>query len=333
MSSLPVLVVSCDRYADVWRPFFQLFWRRWPDCPGPVYLGSNDATYDDPRVQPLRIGEDVTWAAGLLSMLDRISGEYVIIMLEDFLLMQTVDNERIQRLSRIAVAEQVGCLRLYSIFPPERPIADYPELASFAPADRYRITLQAAIWRVELLKRLLVPGFTPWDFELVGSQMSDFMPDRIWGVKEPAIVYDHVIEKGKWRPQGLAICREAGIEADVARRGAFTVAELEGHEQAGVASAEFAERKRQAVMRFRKGRRAEALRDVLWCVRRQPASIQLWAIAAAGCVGPSAMASLQRLHVRAKVAAATRAYRRALRARAPQQAARETPGATGTQQG
>jgi hypothetical protein len=329
MSSLPVLVVSCDRYADLWRPFFQLFWRRWPDCRGPVFLGSNYATYDDPRIQPLRIGEDVTWAAGLRSMLDAISAEYVIVMLEDFLLMRTVDNERIERLVDIAVSEQLGCLRLYSIFPPATAVARYPELGSFAPGESWRVTAQAAIWRVDTLRRFLVPGFSAWDFEQVGTQMSDFMPDRIWGVREPALVYDHAIEKGRWRPQGIEICREADVVVDFSKRGTFTVVELQRHEQAGFPAAEFAARKTLAIRRFSEGRRAAGIRDLVWCLRRRPASLQLWAIGAAGCLSPSSMGWLQRLHLRAKLARATRSYHRALRSGKRQHAALRPAGETG----
>src|SRR5438874_1592741 len=158
MADVPVLVVSCDRYADLWRPFFELFWRRWPDFAGEIHLGSNYATYDHPRVQALRVGDDVTWA---------------------------------------------------------------------------------------------------------GSLMSDFMPDRIWGVKEPALVYDHAVEKGRWRPQGLEICREAGIDLDLAKRAAFTPAELQQLEQAGVASAAIARRKTDAMRLFREGRRGAGMREVL----------------------------------------------------------------------
>jgi hypothetical protein len=331
VSELPLLVVSCDRYADLWRPFFQLFWRRWPDFGGQIHLGSNYATYDDPRVQPLRVGDDVTWAASLRNMLDRIPGEYVIVMLEDFLLMQPVDNARIQRLAHIAMSEQVGCLRLYSIYPPEHQVAEYQELGAFNPGDPWRITAQAAIWRIATLRKLLVPGFSAWDFELVGSRMSDFMPDRIWGVKEPALVYDHAVEKGRWRPQGLTICADAGIEVDLAKRGAFTPAELQQHEQVGAAAAGIALRKTAAIRHFTEGRRADGMRDLLWCLRRQPASLQLWTIAAAGLTGPGSMTLLQRLHLRMKVANATRRYHDVMRQRRSQPAAVTPAGGTGRQ--
>ncbi len=332
MASLPVLVVSCDRYADLWRPFFELFWRHWPDCRGPVYLGSNYASYDDPRVHVLRIGEDITWAASVAAMLDRIDADYLIVMLEDFLLMEPVDHARVEQLADLAMSERLGCLRLYSIYPPPRPVAGHPGLGWFAPADDYRITAQAAIWRVDTLRRLLVSGFSAWDFELIGSQMSDHMDDRIWGVYEPALKYDHGVEKGRWRPQGLAICRDAGIAVDLTSRGMFTATELERHEQTGAAAAQFAARKTHALKLFREGRRLQALSDVRWCLARRPFLAQMWVIAVVGCAGPSAVTWLQRLHVRAKVAAAERAYRRAVRRSAAGASEPRASGAPGTRQ-
>ena len=72
MSGVPILVVSCDQYADVWPAFFELFFRHWPDCPGSVHLGTNFKAYDDPRVRMLRVGRDVTWAASVSIKVPRL---------------------------------------------------------------------------------------------------------------------------------------------------------------------------------------------------------------------------------------------------------------------
>ena len=50
------------------------------------FLGTNFETYDDPRVRTLAIGDDTTWADGVVRMLDSIRSDYVILLLEDFLL-------------------------------------------------------------------------------------------------------------------------------------------------------------------------------------------------------------------------------------------------------
>src|SRR5262249_11393787 len=40
-----ILVASCERYCQAWRPFFTLFQRYWPDCPYQVFLGTDRGSY------------------------------------------------------------------------------------------------------------------------------------------------------------------------------------------------------------------------------------------------------------------------------------------------
>ena len=56
-----VLISSCDAYADLWRPFFTLFWLNWDDCPFPVYLSTNELHYPDRRVTTLNAGPEAVW--------------------------------------------------------------------------------------------------------------------------------------------------------------------------------------------------------------------------------------------------------------------------------
>ena len=37
-SELAIVVMSCDRYADMWEPFIRCFEQYWPDCPYEKYL-------------------------------------------------------------------------------------------------------------------------------------------------------------------------------------------------------------------------------------------------------------------------------------------------------
>lgn len=84
MVDISVLIVSCDKYSDLWKPFFTLFWRYWPNSSFKVYLGSNYLVYKDSRVKTIAIGEDKSWSQGLLDMVSRIDTPFIILMLEDF---------------------------------------------------------------------------------------------------------------------------------------------------------------------------------------------------------------------------------------------------------
>jgi hypothetical protein len=226
MESVSVLINSCDKYSDLWLPFFHIFFQQWPDCPYPVYLGSNQKAYEDPRIQTLCIGDDVTWATSTRRMLERLDRPYVLMLLDDFLLIRRVDSRAVERLVAIAEEEKLDCLRLRPFPPPSRPVPGYPGLGEIQRGEMYRISTQAAIWKVEALYSLLKPDFDIWRMESIGSLLSDRMKLKIWSVYAPVLDYRHGVEKGRWLEGGLRICREAGIPVDIETRPVIREAEL-----------------------------------------------------------------------------------------------------------
>lgn len=308
MFKTPLLVISCDKYADLWKPFFTLFFHQWPDCPYPLYLGSNFKTYPDERVIPITIGDDISWTSGVRQMLNHINAEYIILFLEDFLIKRKVNTRAVDRLVQIARERRVGCLRLAALLPlslpPTRPLAEFPGLGVIEPGEPYRVTAQAAVWSVETLRHLLVPGFNAWEFEAIGTQLSEDMPDPFWGLYEPAIVYDHGVEKGKWKPEGLAICREAGVQVDLGPRPVFTEEELSAYYSAIAFQSQSHLNKRGAISEFRAGRRLSGFKSALHHLGNEPLSIHSWAILLFGLFGPKPMAWLQKMHLRRKVLSA-----------------------------
>jgi hypothetical protein len=302
----PILVVSCDAYADLWRPFFEVFWRRWPDCPFPVHLGSNHRRFDDERVTAVTVGEDRGWADGVRRMLDAVGSDYVIFFLEDFFLQREVDTSRVRRLVDLARRNEVGCLRLTRYGAPfDLPSESVPgasEVGRVAKGHPYRVSAQVAVWRTDVLRSLLVPGFSPWEFEFVGSPLSERLAAEFWEVLTPVIHYDHGVEKGKWKPDGIAICAGAGVAIDVAARGVFSPADLERHlQQAEPGLARFASH-HATMAHFRRGRRREGVRSALAAVSREPLRLKMWAVLLIGVLGPRPLHWLEEVNLRWKLA-------------------------------
>ena len=226
MRDIPLLVVSCDRYSDLWEPFLQIFRQYWADCPFPLFLGSNHKISPDPAVTTIAIGDDRGWGAGLQSFLDRLDAKYVLMFLEDFFLEETVDTANVLRLAEIAVRNKLGCLRLTPNPPPHQGVEGSPGLGWILPGDPYRVSTQVALWRVETLASLLRPNFTAWDFELKGSLLSEKTSEPFWSVQEPVIRCRHAVERGLWLPTSLATCQGAGINVDLTVRRAMTNREI-----------------------------------------------------------------------------------------------------------
>lgn len=228
-NDLAIVVVSCDAYADLWPVFFALWRRHWPDCPYPVYLVSNVRRCEEPGVVGVDVGPDRTWAQNLRTALDRIGHERVLLLLEDFLLEARVDTARVRALARTASEADAHVLRLVANPGPSRPAAIGPEIGTLDTADRWRVSTQAAVWRTATLRALLRPRYTAWDFEWLGTRLSSAVfPDGFYGVYDPALVYRHGVERGRWLPHGLAICAAAGVPVDLAARPSMTARQLWG---------------------------------------------------------------------------------------------------------
>lgn len=289
VSQTPVLVVSCDRYADLWRPFFKIFWHYWPDCPFPVYLGANYKRHNDPRVKTITVGEDMSWAAGVIKMLDSLKSDYVLLFLEDFFLKEKVDTNRILNLVETARLNKIGCLRMVSAshlsFPPTHPIEKHPGLGVISSGDMNRVSTQVALWKTETLMKLLTPRFNPWQFEEIGTILSEGMPDQFWGTYRPAILYDQCVERGKWRPEGLKHCRNIGIEVDLTVRQILSEDDVRRLLLAEESERLFSDLKRSTILKFKAGKRIEGLKYGIQLIGKKPFSVKVWTIVFFGLLG------------------------------------------------
>jgi len=211
-----VVMFSCERYAQAWRPFFTLFNRYWSDCPYERYLGTNQGSYPD--VMTLQTGEDGTaksWTTSLRKVLAAIPNDYVIFFQEDFLLERPVDTLLVRKLLRHAMDYDVGCLRL---FPEPVPTGQWREceaLGTIGVFDDFRLSLQASIWKRSLLLDLLVDGEDPWVTEFVGSRRSQFCREPFLSVRHAAMpYYATAIIGGEWQDYSLALLDREGISRE-----------------------------------------------------------------------------------------------------------------------
>jgi hypothetical protein len=243
-------------------------------------------------------------------MLDAITESHVIVMLEDFLLTQRVDTSSIDRLVEIAHKEGIDCLRLSPLPDPSplpiRAVADYADLGVVEPGTLYRVSAQPAVWSVAALRDYLIPGFTPWEFELLGTQLSEHRSHTFWGPFRPTLRYFHAVEKGRWTPHGVEFCRSLGISPDLEARPAFTPAEFETHLTADPISHIVAREQRSAIDGFSRGERRVGLHHAIAALKHQPTKLSLWALLAAGIIGPRALQWLRKRHLAYRVASITR---------------------------
>jgi hypothetical protein len=207
----------------LWTPFFTLFWRHWPDCPYPVYLGTNQAACNHPRVRTLNAGPDESWSTNLRFFLSRIDSDYVLFLLEDFFF--------IKRVSTAAISDQLSALhslhgtmlRLFPNPPPHLPVKGYADIGSVHHLAPFRVSAQAALWKRADFLSLLVDGESPWEFEQRGTLRSRARTGGFYCTRRPVLPYIHVVEQGRWFRSAAQRFAAENIGCDFDVRGVISV--------------------------------------------------------------------------------------------------------------
>jgi len=176
-----------------------------------------------------------------------------------------------------------------------------PDIGIVSKGTPYRIATQPAIWRKDVLLQLLIPGFSAWEFEHLGTTMSEFIDEQVWGPLEPYIFYEQGVEKGKWKPSALSICRDVGVDVDLSLRQAFTQKELQDHFDACLDASGCHAFKMSAIRAYLAGQRMEGLRNIVRYLLRFHFSLQAWIILVAGVCSPAVLQWVRRAHVSSKI--------------------------------
>ncbi len=237
-SALTVLVNSTDTYDDCWRPFFTLFSKFWPRCPFPILLNTEKKDFAWPgldvrasRVALADAQASPAWGDCLLRCLDLVGSEVILYLQEDYFLSAPIDVARIVSLARRMIDEGHSHVSLtpFSMERPWRPIPGDPLLCAVDQRAAFRISLQAGLWRTEVLRRHLRRHENPWQFEVWGTQRSHRIQESFVCVNPDALKHGAValvpyfptgIVEGRWQEEAvIPLFRQHGIETDFSRRG------------------------------------------------------------------------------------------------------------------
>lgn len=217
-----ILVLSCDKYSDLWPPFFETFFRFWPDVPFPVYLLGNEQTFPHDRVTTLLSGPDRDWSSSLINVLKQIPQAHVMLLIEDAFLTQPVATSEVLKIADWTVQNKASYVRMRASPPPDERVNE--DLGRIYEGALYRTSLFTSIWRRDLLLASLREGESAWSFELQGHERLNDYPD-FYSTYQSPFTYIHGVEKGHWHRAAVRKLRKMGCNIDLSRRPQFSRAQ------------------------------------------------------------------------------------------------------------
>jgi len=200
--NLTILFSSYGDYQDLLPITYYFFNKYWKDCPYDIFWGSNGKHIKDfnsiaPKWKYIYSSdEDLGWSKNLKTYLEDITTDYVLLLLDDFLLFKTPKEKLINDGLELMKKHQAVYLRLKANPKADKKITNIFGKINYYSA--YRSSLQPAIWKKDILLKLCEYNFNPWEFEWKAGIVQETINKSFLGVFEDIIFTQHCIEKGMW---------------------------------------------------------------------------------------------------------------------------------------
>jgi hypothetical protein len=196
-SNIAFLVLSCDKYSDLWEPYAQLFNKYWEDCPYDKYFATNQIPFDKYGFKSILMGEDKAWSMGLIYTLNNLKNryDYVLLTLEDLFIIKNIDTDFVEQCIDEFINLEGNYLRLYTKIKPNKQTNKYfGEINKNIP---YRHSCINSVWKIDFLLQILVPEENAWEFEKSGERRTAFI-DKFYCATKNCFILSNTVIKGKW---------------------------------------------------------------------------------------------------------------------------------------
>lgn len=204
-TELSVLITSCDKYSHLLPYCTVLFDKYWePGMSYRKYISTESTTLEHPDYTPIHT-EDANWTNALTKALTKIETPYVFVLLDDFFLRRTITTSTINNALNL-VKEQDADKYTYH----------YPHVVFEGRLDKtkfgnnifkvqqdadYTLSLQPSIWKVAFLKKCLLAGESPWQFEIEGSaRVNKTIQHKIFMEVIDRGFHEEAMSRGKFTP-------------------------------------------------------------------------------------------------------------------------------------
>lgn len=230
---LTLFINSCDAYSDCWGPFFTLLKKYWRDIDLPIILNTETKIYYDKDLEIIcpivekTSGHKLNWGERFLKSLEYVKTKYVLLILDDFFIMDYVDVGQINYFLDLMKTDDISHILLCEA-PGPNLNSKYNSLMERGKEVPYRFSLQVGIWNKNILGKYIRKHESPWDTEIWATKRSWKLKDDFFCIKsekdKPIKYFDTgVIARGKWmKNKVLNFFEKENIKIDFSKRGFYS---------------------------------------------------------------------------------------------------------------
>lgn len=227
---LSILVVGYDGYYDVWTHFAFFINKFWKDRPK-TYLATSLLEPQYENIEIIKAGDNSEWSMKAKNALDKINTKYVLLLLEDFFILDYIDNNQIDEAIKFIKNNDIKFYRLSNqsfckYFVKGKKLNNKNYLRIITDKTDYALNLQAAIWNKEYLKTLIGnENYNGWEFEARNYKIKNYKNYKIEYLTDirNLLNIEHAVMQSKYFPSTVYKCKKLGVELDIKKRGVLSI--------------------------------------------------------------------------------------------------------------
>lgn len=202
-----VVIYSSDKTSWALRPFAYLFNLYWSRDQRVSVFGNTTPDFALPNNFTFTsVGQFMPaqhWSNDLIAALQSINDDIICMMMDDYWLNRQVNAQAVRwcyeymQQHADVIRFDLTTDRLYANGITPYGAIGYLDVIKSDPRSPYNFSLQAAMWRRELLLNVLMPNETPWEVEERGTRRLMGMPYTVLGTKQCPVHYTIAVQQGK----------------------------------------------------------------------------------------------------------------------------------------
>lgn len=211
---MTMLILSCDKFSDLWDGHVELLDKNWPDRDMDTYIVTDcntEKTYKNVKI--ISAGKEKEWSERLKFALKYVNTEYVFITLDDYFLTQKVINRKIKCLIELMQEKNIDYMRLFlrPKCPKSAEMRDYKNIYWINTNDRYSVNLYAGIWKKRFLENTVRKPKNAWQFEVALPKIATEVGAKCAMSNNKEFVILDVVRKGKLLHKATRYFKKHGV--------------------------------------------------------------------------------------------------------------------------
>lgn len=217
-----IIIPAHDSYEDVVRVYYNSLCKFGGDLSGQVVWSNNLSKSKFDRMETLNNSLDSSFCERILSAIEYLQTEYVILQVEDYIYSSILDENDLKNIIQIMQEHSIRYCKLNKLETLHgwKKIKKYNSLFLSKRKTPYALSINCGIFESDYLKELIKdPSWTGWELENYFLKLTDngvadkclYSDDDIFHVK-------HLIVKGKIVPKTYRELKKSNICLDTLNR-------------------------------------------------------------------------------------------------------------------